>query len=157
MSLAPREGAQVTFVGDEFSGERLSVGDQGKVLSNGGSGSHVIWATGERQGAITLTSHSDLLPAEEAGAYCHHEGHLVSLSVRQIYDRRGDTGLFKVLAEEGHLASVAPSAEEALGIVIARLRDDPAVQEVLASLDEDEGDSFVSYAALALLRDAFGE
>lgn len=156
MSLPPREGSRVTFVGDEFSGEHLSVGDQGKVLSNGGSGSHVIWATGEREGAITLTSNHDLLPMDEVHGY-QREGHIVSLSVRQIFDRGGETGLFLILAEEGHLASVAPAAEEALGIVTARLRDDPAVQEVLASLDDDEGDTFVSYAALALLRDAFGE
>jgi hypothetical protein len=51
---------------------------------------------------------------------------------------------------------VAPAAEQALMSVTAQLREDPAVQEILASLDDDEAEGFVSYAALALLRDAFG-
>lgn len=156
MSLPPREGGRVTYVGSEYDGDRLTIGDQGKVLSNGGSASHVIWASGERQGAITLTNNGDLLPMEQENPY-QAQGHLVSLSVRQVYDRRGETGLYRVLAEEGHLSALAPAAEEALGIVTARLREDPAVQEVLASLDDDEGDAFVSYAALALMRETFGE
>jgi hypothetical protein len=156
MSLPPREGGHVTFVGDEFSGHHLSVGDQGKVLANGGSGSHVLWATGELEGKITLTANADLLPVDDTSTY-QREGHIVSLSVRQVFDRRGAGGLYRVLAEEGHLAAVAPAAEEALSFVTSRLREDPAVQEVLGHLDDDEADGFVSFAALAMMRETFGE
>lgn len=154
MSLAPREGSHVSFVGSEYDGDRLTVGDEGKVLSNGGSASHVLWATGDREGQITLTANNDLLAAE--GQSVHHEA-LVSMAVRDVYDRRGNSGLLRVLANEGHLAAISPVAEEALELVTARIRDDAAVQEVLASLDDDEADGFVSFAALALMRDAFGE
>jgi len=151
MSLPPREGAKVTFVGDEYSGERLSVGDQGKVLSNGGSASHVLWLTGERQNAITLTAHTDILAMEEPDSYGHQRnGHIVSLAVRQVFDRRGAPGLYRVMAEEGHFADMA---EEALSRVASLVREDPAIQEVLGHLDDDEADGFIQYAALALLRD----
>lgn len=154
MSVAPREGAKVSFVGSEYDGDRLTVGDTGKVLSNGGSASHVLWSTGEREGEITLTANGDLL--SEGGQTVHHEA-LVSMAVRDVFDRRGHEGLLRVLANEGYLAAISPVAEEALGLVTARIREDAAVQEVLASLDEDEGEGFVSFAALAMLRDAFGE
>jgi hypothetical protein len=152
MSTAPREGARVSFVGDEFNGDRLTVGDEGKILSNGGSACHVLWSTGERRGEITLTANHDLLAA---GGAQQGPG-LVSTAVRDVYERRGNQGLLAVMAEEGYLAAVAPAAEQALMSVTAQLREDPAVQEILASLDDDEAEGFVSYAALALLRDAFG-
>lgn len=154
-SHPPREGSKVSYVGDEFNGDRLSVGDEGRVLSHGGSACHVIWASGEREGQVTLTANCNLLSTQPEAVFAR-EGHLVSMALRDIFEKRGNRGLLGVLAEEGALASLTPAADEALAFVMGRVRGDAGVQEVLAHLDEDEADEFVSYAALALLREAFG-
>lgn len=156
MSLPLREGGRVTYIGSEYDGSHLTVGDEGKLLSHGGSACHVMWHTGERAGEITLTTNGDLMPQADADQAVR-SGHLVSTAVRDTYDRQGNKGLLRTLAQQGFLASIAPATEEALEIVISHIRADAAVQEVLAHLDPDEGDGFVSFTALALLRDAFGE
>jgi hypothetical protein len=152
----PREGQRVAYVGDGDHG--LQPGDCGKVLSSAGTASHVMWATGARAGEVILLSNMDLV-ASSAGARTYDDldgGHLVTIAVRDVYDVRGEVGLLNALNEEGHLATFAPIAEEAISMVAARIRQDPSIQEVLSHLDPDEGAEFVAFAASVLLRDSFG-
>jgi len=154
MSAIP-EGARVSYCGD--GGDGLVIDDKGKVLSAAGSGSHVMWSTGKRKGEITLTANVDLV-ATRTVAYEDDldSGGLVSVAVRDTYDSGGEVALLNALNEEGHLATFAPIAEEALQMVASRIRQDPSIREVLAQLDDDEGSGFVALAASVLLRDAFG-
>jgi hypothetical protein len=84
-------------------------------------------------------------------------GVLVTIAVRDTFDSQGQVGLLNALNEEGHLATFASIAEEAMHTVAARLRQDPSITEVLAHLDPEEGAEFVSFTASILLRDAFGQ
>lgn len=152
----PREGQRVAFCGDPLDG--LQVGDRGKVLSSAEAGSHVLWSTGSRTGEVTLVENFDLVASAHAPRSYDglDAGSLVTIAVRDVYDGQGHVGLLNALNEEGHLATFAPIAEEAMHMVSQRIRQDPSIREVLAHLDSDEGADFVSLAASVLLRDAFG-
>ena len=158
-----REGAKVSFVG-EFADSGLAIGDQGLVIAASGHASHIRWTTGARVGQIDLVGNDDLV---EATASRHVEASLASevdeslsdrafsrVAVRDTYDLEGPEGVLAALAEEGHLASLTDVAEEALSTVASRLREDPVLTRVLATLDADEADAFISLASTALLRDA---
>lgn len=150
-----REGAKVSYVGDEHDG--LAVGDVGKVLSASGSSSHVLWATGGQTGSITLVADMDLVANNKAPlSYDGLDGgSLVTVAVRDTYDVSGAVGLLNALNDEGHLATFGQIAEQAQQIVAASLRSDPSMTEVLASLDPDEASEFITFTAAVLLRDAF--
>lgn len=153
-----REGAKVSYVGD--GDDDLAVGDRGKVISvAGSSASHVLWSTGKRLGQITLCDDADLVATPKAAALTYDgldSGSLVTIAVRDTYDAAGEVGLLNALNDEGHLASLSQIAEEAVQIVASRLRTDPSMTEVLASLEPEEASAFVSFTASVLLRDAFG-
>lgn len=151
------DGARVAYAGDGDDG--LSVDDRGKVLSAGMSGSHVLWSTGSRTGEITLTANHDLVPVEGARIVYDDldSGCLVTFAVRDVHNRRGAAGLLNAMNDEGHLATTAALAEEALALVATRLRQDPSFKEVLAQLEPDDGAEFVTFAAAVILRDAFRE
>jgi hypothetical protein len=152
-----REGAKVSYVGDD---DDLAVGDRGKVISSAGaSTSHVLWATGKRIGQITLVEDADLVSSPKHAAVSYDgldSGSLVTISVRDTYDSAGEVGLLNALNDEGHLASLSAIAEETVQIVASRLRSDPSMKEVLASLEPEEASEFVTFTASVLLRDAFG-
>lgn len=152
----PREGQRVAFVGDPEHG--LQVDDRGKVLSSSEAASHVLWATGSRAGEVILVSNLDLVVSGHAPrTYDDLDGgRLVTIAVRDTFDRQGHVGLLNALNEEGHLATFASIAEEAMQTVAARIRQDPSITEVLANLDPEEGAEFVAFTASVLLRDAFG-
>jgi hypothetical protein len=151
------EGSRVSYVGDEDNG--LHVGDTGKVLSAAGSGSHVLWSTGSRAGDITL-EHNMSLVANGQAEFSYDDnlyaGQLVSIAVRDVYVTQGYVGLLNAMNDEGHFATFAPIAEEAVRHVATKIREDASIKEVLSHLDPDEGAEFVSLAASVLLRDAFG-
>lgn len=151
----PREGQRVAFCGDPDAG--LQPGDRGKVLSSAGQASHVMWATGARAGEILLVGNLDLVASQQAPVSYDDldSGSLVSIAVRDTYDGAGPVGLLNALNEEGHLATFATIAEEAMQAVAKRIRQDPSITEVLAVLDPEEGAEFVSLATSVLLRDAF--
>lgn len=152
----PREGQRVAFCGDPNAG--LQPGDTGKVLSSAETGSHVLWSSGSRTGEVLLVENLDLV-ASTAAPRTYDDldsGSLVTIAVRDVYDGQGHIGLLNALNEEGHLATFASIAEEALNTVAASIRQDPSFREVLSHLDPDEGSEFVSLAATVLLRDAFG-
>ena len=54
----PPEGSRVAYTGDGDEG--VTVGDTGKVLQSGATGSWVLWATGSRKGDPTLVHNIDL-------------------------------------------------------------------------------------------------
>lgn len=152
----PREGQRVAFVGDPQDG--LQVGDCGKVLSSAEEGSHVLWSSGSRTGEVFLVENLDLVTSGATPRTYDDldSGSLVTIAVRDVYEGMGHVGLLNALNDEGHLATFAPIAEEAMQMVAARIRQDPSIGEVLASLDSDEGQEFVTLAVSVLLRDAFG-
>jgi hypothetical protein len=149
------EGSTVSYVGFEVDG--MAVGDHGRVLSEGGSGSHVIWNTGDRKGEITLVPDTDLVQVQGARISYNDslDGGLITIAVRETYDSGGAVALLNALNDEGHLATFAQIAEEAMRLVTARIREDSSIREVLAFLDDDEGSDLVGLATTALLRDAF--
>lgn len=151
------EGSFVSYVGDEVDG--LAVGNRGKVLSSTTGASHVIWRDGARAGEVTFVKEGDLVVSRTAAQdeSVFESGHLVSVAVRQTYDHGGKVALLNALNDEGHLATCAPFAEEAMQLVASRIRQDPSFSEVLARLDPDEGADFVAFTAACLLRDAFSE
>lgn len=151
----PMDGSRVSYVGD---GEHdLAIGDEGKVLSSGATGSHVMWTTGKRAGDVTLTLNWDLVVTKAATRNDSLDsGGLVTTAVRQVYERQGARGVLSALDSEGHLAPMVDLAETAIASLTATIRRDPSMREVLASLDEEEGSELVHLTAQALLREAFG-
>ena len=152
-----REGSKVSYVGDGVEG--LNVGDTGKVVAASGASSHVRWLTGARTGSVTLVEDLDLVVGGKSAPSTYDgldSGSLVSVAVRDTYDVSGPVGLLNALNEEGHLATFASYAENALESVAASITSDPSMREVLAHLDPDEQGAFVTLAASVLLRDAFG-
>ncbi len=151
------DGQKVAYVGD--GDDDLAVGDEGKVLSAGATGSHVRWVTGARAGDITLTHNFDLVVNRQAvGSYDNSldTGSLVATAVRQTYDRQGPRAVVAALRDEGHLATMAGLADEAIQHLASTIRRDPSMREVLAHLDDEEGSDLVDLTAKALLKDAFG-
>lgn len=165
-----REGSAVTYVGGPIPvhgapGQRwdLSLGDQGRVLADVGSGCHVRWITGGMKGSTTLMSYDDLVPVGREVTVASalddslDDEHLMRVAAREVYDLSGPEGLLGALADQGVLSSLAGYAEDALGTLTGKIRQDPVVIEALSSLDADEQDSFMSYLATSLLRDATRE
>lgn len=151
-----REGKKVSYVGDGEDG--VVIGDVGKVVADAGDASHVRWASGSREGQITLVPDLDLVVARATSHVLADsmETALVSVAVRDVYDSAGEAGLLNALNDEGHLATFSQIAEEAQQIVATRLRTDPSMVEVLARLEPEEASEFITFTASVLLRDAFG-
>jgi len=95
---------------------KILTAEHGKVLSDAGIGSHVMWSTGARKGEIVLVPDIDLVQTNGARiSYddCLDSG-LVTIAVRETYDSGGAVGLLNALNDEGHLATFSQIAEEAL-------------------------------------------
>lgn len=152
-----REGQRVAYVGD--GGNDLKPGDRGKVLSAEAGAAHVLWMSGEQTGSIIFHDNYDLVAQSSDSSYDtdFYGSPLVTTAVRKVYDKGGSVGLLNALNEEGHLAVFTPIAEEAMSIVAARIKEEPAFIEVFNHLDSEEADGFVNLASWVLLRDAFSE
>lgn len=153
----PQDGQRVAYVGDEVDG--LEVGVEGKVLSAGATGSHVLISTGRRQGDVALFHNMDLVVTTKAAATYDNSldsGGLVTTAVRCVFDRQGARGVLSSLDNEGHLASMGSLAEDAVQSLSVRVRNDPSMREVLALLEDDEGTELVSLAVTSLLMEACG-
>lgn len=150
------EGLKVSYIGDP--GDDLDIGDTGKVIASDGQASHIRWLTGKSEGQITFNDDFDLVViSKEVGYDDLMSGSLVTVAVRNTFDKLGQAGLLNALNDEGHLSVFQPIAEEAISMVAARIRQDASFVEVLSELDSEEGNDFVTYASLALLNDAFGD
>jgi hypothetical protein len=155
------EGARVSYVG-YGTRDGLALEDSGKVLLSSATASHVLMATGQRSGDICLVANDDLVVTRAASTSASElddslsEGSLVTTAARDTFDRYGSVGLINALNAEGVLSCFDGIAEEALGLVAARIRHDPAIRCVLAELDDEDAEEVVQHATATLLRDAFG-
>ncbi len=153
------EGSRVSFVG--YPDDQHDIGDMGLLISADGDASHIRWTSGVSEGQITFHVDEDLvvISQEQRGAYYDSldDDKLVRISIRNVLDHLGSVGLLNALNDDGHLSVFQPIAEEAISMVSSRIRQDPSFIEVLGNLDEDEGDDFIAFATLSLLRDAFGD
>lgn len=155
-TLSLVEGARVSYVGDEVNG--LQIGDRGKVILRDGAASHIRWMSGEHKGSITLVDDLDLVVASHEMPYEDLEsGGLVSVAVAQVMSRYGHEGLYEALSDEGHVSTLEPVVDQAIGLIAAHIRHDPSFREVLSELDPVEGEEFVAFTTYALLRDALRE
>lgn len=158
-----REGERVAYVGPEVDGRR--VGDEGQVVSSAGDSQHVVWSTGERQGAFDLVPDHELTPSgtsrEAARQHVLDDsleyGPLLSFSAAKVYEESGGIGLVTALADDGHLANLAGLAEDLLGNLAEQVRGDASVQAALANLDEQDANDLVMLTASVLMREAFGD
>lgn len=156
------EGSKVTYAGeDPFQ----DVGSIGKVVSAAGTYSHVMWESGPKGGMIEVVDNDDLLPYRDKPVTARRttvaDGFdstldmpgMPVLAVRSTYDEDGEEGLVTALNEAGRLAVLAEYAEEALSHIATRVRQDPAIAEVLAQLEPDEADSLVGRVSSLVLMD----
>lgn len=161
------ESAKVAYAGEDPFQE---VGAIGRVLSLSGSGAHVQWETGPKQGTIDLNDLNDLVETGrdsvqrtaskavfDSFADTLDIPSMPMLQVRAAYDEGGEEGLLLALSEAGRLSMLAEYAEEAVGLLATRLRQDPDFSMVLAQLDSDEADSMVGKVASLVLADRIGE
>ncbi len=153
-----REGAKVAYTGPETDG--LIVGDKGRVVLADGNVFHVLWSTGAMQHQSTPHYEGSLVTYSAISNDMLDDsldlGGLSTFSARKSFDAGGEAQVVAEMNEEGHLASFADIAEEALVMVAARVRQDPSFRVVASELDEEEADGVVRYASACLIRDAFG-
>jgi hypothetical protein len=153
-----RDGARVAYIGQERDG--LGIGDEGVVFKGEATYSHVKWTSGQHTAEIEMVRNDDLVVD---GSLANHpltadfDSPLVQINVQATYQRRGGLGLLQALHQDGHLSSFSQIAEEALALVASRLREDPSLIEVLARLDDEEGDDFIATATMVVLKDCFEE
>lgn len=157
--MLPSEGRRVQFVGDA---EGLALGEVGRLLSAGPTHSHIRWNSGPKKGSISLIPNDDLVPFRAAVGEIGEEvdddletGTLVTVSAREVVDEGGIPALLNTMVIEGHLSTFGPAVDEAVGLLAAKLRTDPSMREVLAELEEDEGEALIYRATQTLLRSAF--
>ena len=84
------------------------------------------------------------------------DGPLVTIAVRDVYEREGTTGLLNALNHDGHLAFFEPLAVEAVEMIRDQIRTDASFRPILAQLSAGEAHELVALATSTLLRDAFG-
>lgn len=153
-------GDRVAFCGFPTAGGP-DIGDKGRVVEAGNTGSGVRWITGALAGQITSpVDNGDLVVNGSLdGSLSSHFGlpEGDALQVRSSFERRGAVGLLNDLNNAGSLSSFASIAEDAVAMVAQRIRQDPEIAPALAQLDDDEASEFVAVASLQLLRDAFRE
>lgn len=159
------EGSKVIYAGDTDPFQ--DVGVSGKVIALSGQAAHVQWLTGPKAGQIELVGQHELLPDRnqhqaEAQPLNSFDNTLdmpatETISVRATYEDLGEDGLVNALSEVGHLAMLTEYADEAVGHLVSRVRQDPALGEVLAQLEPDEADGLARRVAAVLLGDLLQE
>jgi hypothetical protein len=165
------ESSSVAYAGDD---PFQDVGSIGKVVALAGSGAHVMWQSGPKVNMVELVDMNDLVEhrggKQAAQAQMRAQAFtdtafadsldivaLPSLQVRATYDEEGEDGLLTALSEAGRLAVLAEYAEEALGLVAGRIRNDPEFSVVLAQLEPDEAATLLSRVSSLVLRDLVSE
>jgi hypothetical protein len=154
MSNRIPEGEQVAYIGEPNGS--LEVDDRGRVVQASGTGSHVQWTSGPAKGQITLESNHDLVSMRTRSDDDALDGPLVTIAVRDVYEREGTTGLLNALNHDGHLAFFEPLAVEAVEMIRDNIRTDASFRPILSQLSASEAQELVVLATSTLLRDAFG-
>lgn len=156
-----REGQKVAYTGSASDG--LVLGDSGRLLMLSSGFAHVAWESGTSSGQIIPVALYDLAPSRNSmtiEADLDDSLDVANFSftaARDIYDTDGETGVVNAMAEAGHLAAFQEIAEDALTLVSGRIRRDPSFRDVLAQLDEEEGERVIRLASSCLILDAFGD
>lgn len=160
-----REGQAVSYVGEGSQG--VSLGAHGRLLAYATARSaHVQWLDGPLRGEVTVHDVEDeLAPAPQRfQAALQRDGLEDSLEVgpisttsaRNTFDVEGPAGVLTMMASAGRLSNFDSIADDVLLHAEGLIRQEASVREVLAELDDAEGDELVSLASRVLLRDAFG-
>lgn len=125
---------------------------EGHIIALGTNSAHVKWATGPNSGDITFT---DLFDIEPVTAKVEDPFHLTA--VRRAYDEEAEVGVLNFLASNNYLDSWTKIAQDVLSYAEDRIRKDASMELVDEQLSIAERQKVVTAAALALLRDAFGD
>lgn len=162
--MSMKEGQRVSFVGVKTA-TGPSIGDLGTVLSDAGDSGHIMWTEGQAKGSVDFLNYDDVVKTNGKTAALAPDidmsdtlafGPTTHVAVRETYDSEGEQGLLAALDEAGHLSSIESVAETVLDAVASLIRSDDTMSTVLAQLDDDEADRFVSTTARALVADVFG-
>lgn len=153
------EGQRAIYVGAATDYTDLQPGSRGRILVQA-SATHVHFQGSS--GAVFLVENEDLSPlvrkaSQDPLADSLDVGSISVFAVREVFDSEGEMGVIQSMASLGHLAAFGEIAEEAITLISSRIRQDPSFREVLAHLDEEEGESVLRMAAACLMRDAYGE
>lgn len=149
------DGQKVSYVGHEGEGTP-KIGDLGQVVAVGNTASHVKWKTGSLKDEFREVDHMSIVPVAGQAEIDTFSGGLLAFSARDVHAARGTDGVVDALNEAGHLGSFEAIAEEALGLVASRIRNDPSIREAMAAIGDEAGEDLVATAAVRLLSDAFG-
>lgn len=160
-----REGQAVSYIGDGTRG--VPLGAHGRLLAYATVRSaHVQWLDGPLRGQVTVHDvDEELAPAPQRfQAALQRDGLEDSLEVgpisatgtRHTFDVEGPAGVLTMMASAGRLSNFDTIADDVLLHTEGLIRQEASVREVLADLDDAEGDELVSLASRVLLRDAFG-
>ncbi len=157
-----QNGDRVAFCGDPAPGGP-SIGDQGRVVQAGHTGSGVRWVTGALSGQISeLVAHADLVVngSLDGHSFAQHfsTGHPSedALQAQATFARSGARATLRQLHEAGLLSNFTSIAEDVASMVARRIQQDPELAPILAQLDPDDASELVAVASGQLLRDAFG-
>lgn len=154
------EGSRVAYTGERQ--DLLAPGDSGRLLAISGDSAHVLFSSGQVQGAVRYVALGSLVALEEpvrsliADSLDAPEA-LSSTAVRETVATSGEQGLLHALGEAGVLDELASIAEEAADFVAGRVRSDPSLAPVMAVLDADERDDLITLTSALLLRNAAHE
>ncbi len=155
-----REGQRVGYIGDD---PRIGVGTEGRALATSGNNSHVQWSTGSRVDQVDLCSQHDLVvisgrplgsDMDDAMAF---DSPLVSEASVDAYTYGGAPALLASLADEGYASHLPDLAEQVMQFAASSVRNDPSFREVIASLDDDAAEAFVTHTVGMVLADASRE
>lgn len=161
------EGRRVKYAGDD---PFQDVGSFGRVVALSGMAAHIMWENGPKSGSLELTDLNDLIEVE-AGQLAASGTPLSTsaqydlsldmmnpgIEVRATLEEGGVEGLLNTLSESGHLAVLAVYADEAIGMLAARIRQDPGLIDVLSQLSPEEETSLVAKVASSMLAESMGD
>lgn len=115
--------------------------------------------TGAKQNEILLLKTIDLVAPTAANTNIVESAiwdtRLVTFAVAREYEEKGPKGLIRRLEAEGHLNT--DIGEKAITEASRSLRNDPSIREVMAELDSDDAEDFLSYAVKAVITEALQE
>lgn len=159
-----REGQAISFIGDEQAHPPVPLGAHGRLLAFAShTHGHVQWIDGPRCGQVDVVGLDDVAPAPKRYQASRdgledslEVGPISATGARDVFDVEGPAGLLTMMASSGRLSGFDSLADDVLTHTEGLIRQEASVRDVLAELDDQDGDELVSLASRVLLRDAFG-
>lgn len=155
------DGAMVTYQGQPT--DELATGDRGKVMASTPTYAHVLWTTGASKNQVSIHLADDLHTASRGDEVASSlddsldVGELRTTAARAVFEDAGAPGVLARLSENGYLSGFAEAADEALAVVTAHLRADPALTQALAGLEESDADLVLRSAAAVVLQETLSD